>query len=179
MWSLPVWLFNIPSILSSAFICRGTECSSNPSKLHRNASAAANMNNLNMNNLVSQSSSANPGSFGVFYFQRVYDLQQSYLLLCMNKTFQLLIGVIDLIEYFFKYVVIAIPHIIHMGGGEKQHYSYSALLPDSKNVSESCHIDLHIFVSKLTQIEIRKNCLLSLRKLLVFYFYFLCPTNQE
>ncbi|CAL5323063.1 unnamed protein product [Camellia sinensis] len=33
----------------------GTECSSNPSKLHRNASAAANMNNL-----VSQSSSANP-----------------------------------------------------------------------------------------------------------------------
>ncbi|CAL5352314.1 unnamed protein product [Camellia sinensis] len=39
---------------------RGTECSSNPSKLHRNASAAANMNNLNMNNLVSQSSSANP-----------------------------------------------------------------------------------------------------------------------
>ncbi|KAI8001935.1 Protein root UVB sensitive 6 [Camellia lanceoleosa] len=33
---------------------RGTECSSNPSKLHRNASAAANMNNL-----ASQSSSAN------------------------------------------------------------------------------------------------------------------------
>ncbi|KAI8014679.1 hypothetical protein LOK49_LG05G01266 [Camellia lanceoleosa] len=35
---------------------RGTECSSNPSKLHRNASATANMNNL-----ASQSSSANPG----------------------------------------------------------------------------------------------------------------------
>ncbi|XP_028118877.1 uncharacterized protein LOC114316419 isoform X2 [Camellia sinensis] len=34
---------------------RGTECSSNPSKLRRNASAAANMNNL-----ASQSSSANP-----------------------------------------------------------------------------------------------------------------------
>ncbi|KAL7253697.1 hypothetical protein ACSBR1_008110 [Camellia fascicularis] len=33
----------------------GTECSSNPSKLHRNVSAAANMNNL-----ASQSSSANP-----------------------------------------------------------------------------------------------------------------------
>ncbi|KAI7980856.1 Coatomer subunit gamma [Camellia lanceoleosa] len=34
---------------------RGTECSSNPSKLYRNASATANMNNL-----ASQSSSANP-----------------------------------------------------------------------------------------------------------------------
>ncbi|KAL7241696.1 hypothetical protein ACSBR1_014314 [Camellia fascicularis] len=34
---------------------RGTECSSNPSKLHRNVSAGANMNNL-----ASQSSSANP-----------------------------------------------------------------------------------------------------------------------
>ncbi|CAL5346319.1 unnamed protein product [Camellia sinensis] len=34
---------------------RGTKCSSNPSKLHRNASSAANMNNL-----ASQSSSANP-----------------------------------------------------------------------------------------------------------------------